>query len=101
MGEQDMWTQGGFHVLEVHMASAMKGGALILLLVGAAEGAYLMAKVMRRKAQAREQLRVACLEMRMEPGQDRRVQQAPAGLPPGVTHGFRDIEEIIFFSFQS
>jgi hypothetical protein len=81
--KQDMRTKGGFHVLEVHMASGLKGGTQILLLIGAAIGAYLMARVLKRKALAREQLRVACLEMRMEPGPDRRGLQAPS-VPPVV-----------------
>jgi hypothetical protein len=66
---QDMRTKGGFHVLEVHMVSALKGGALILLRIGAAVGAYLMARVMKRKALAREQLRVASLAIGWSQGQ--------------------------------
>jgi hypothetical protein len=76
MAEQDMRVTGGFHILELYMASALKGGAVLLLLMGAAAGAYLMARVLKRRSLAREQMRLRVLEERMDQGQERRMLQA-------------------------
>jgi hypothetical protein len=75
--EQEMRVTGGFHILELHMASALKGRAVLLLLMGAAARAYLMAKVLKRRSLAREQMTLRLMEERRDQGQERRMVLGP------------------------
>jgi hypothetical protein len=89
MAEQDMRAQGGFHVLELHMASALEGGAALLLLIGAAAGVYLMAKLLKKRSLARQQMTLGLMEeQRICQGREKRMVLAPPGeeLPrrPGI-----------------